>query len=62
MISAIPHAKLKRLINNTKGQTLIEYGLLLVLIAVVVIAAVAIVGHKAGNTYSVVGSSLPEPP
>jgi pilus assembly protein Flp/PilA len=51
-----------RLLKNSRGQTLVEYGLLLILIAVVVIAAVAVVGNKANNTYSTVGSSLPQPP
>ena len=59
---AIPPAKLRRLLKDAKGQTLVEYGLLLILIAVVVIATVAVVGHKASNSYSVMGSSIPEPP
>lgn len=46
-------------LKDSKGQTLIEYGLLLVLIAVVVIGAVTIVGHKTNNTFSTIGSSLP---
>lgn len=50
------------ILNNTKGQTLVEYGLLLILIAVVVIAAVTIVGNKTSNTYSTVSSSVPQPP
>jgi pilus assembly protein Flp/PilA len=50
-----------RPLKNAKGQTLVEYGLLLILIAVVVIAAVAVVGQKANNTYSTVSSSMPQP-
>jgi pilus assembly protein Flp/PilA len=50
------------ILKNSRGQTLIEYGLLLILIAVVVIAAIAIVGHKTNNTYSTIGSTLPQPP
>lgn len=50
-----------RMLKDSKGQTLIEYGLLLILIAIVVIAAVTVVGQKANNKYSVVGDSLPQP-
>lgn len=46
-------------LKNSKGQTLIEYGFLLVLIAVVVIAAVNLVGQKTNTTYSTVRSALP---
>jgi len=49
------------ILKNSRGQTLVEYGLLLVLIAVVVIAAVAVVGQKANNTYSTVSSTMPQP-
>jgi len=49
-------------LKNSRGQTLVEYGLLLILIAIVVIAAVTIVGNKTNNTYSMVSSSIPQPP
>ena len=45
-------------LKSEKGQTLVEYALLLVLIAIVCIAAVAIVGGKANNVYSNIGSRL----
>ncbi|MRR06614.1 MAG: Flp family type IVb pilin [Deltaproteobacteria bacterium] len=45
--------------RNSRGQTLVEYGLLLVLIAVVVIGALTIVGQKANNTYTFIGNTLP---
>lgn len=41
------------------GQTLVEYGLLLVLIAVVLIAAVTILGGNLGNKYNMIASTLP---
>jgi len=47
---------------NHRGQVLIEYGFLLILIAVVVIAAVTLVGQKTQNKYSTISHSLPEPP
>ncbi len=46
-------------LKNERGQTLIEYGLLLILIAVVVMAGVAVVGAKANNLYSNIGSTMP---
>jgi pilus assembly protein Flp/PilA len=56
MINAIAALK-----QNEKGQTLVEYALLLVLIAIVVIAAVTTLGHKADNVYKAVGNSLTTP-
>lgn len=49
------------ILKNSKGQTLIEYGLLLILIAVVVIAAVTFVGQKTNKMYSTISTSLPQP-
>lgn len=46
--------------RNEKGQTLVEYGLLLILIAVIVMTAVAVVGGKTNNTYSNIGATLPQ--
>lgn len=48
------------IMKNSKGQTLIEYGLLLVLIAVIIVAIVAIVGTKTCNLYSRVGNQIPD--
>lgn len=45
-------------VRNEKGQGLVEYALILVLIAVVVIAAVTTLGQKANNTFSSIGSSI----
>lgn len=51
-------SRLASLLKREEGQTLVEYALLLVLIAIVVIAAVTLVGKKACNVYSTIGSSL----
>lgn len=51
-------SRLASLLKREEGQTLVEYALLLVLIAIVVIAAVTLVGKKACNVYSVIGSTL----
>ncbi|MBI5955170.1 MAG: Flp family type IVb pilin, partial [Chloroflexi bacterium] len=41
-----------------KGQGLVEYALILVLVAIVVIAALMILGPIIGNVFSKVNSSL----
>ncbi len=58
-ISFKNYRSLKAITNNFRGQTLIEYSLLLILIAVVVIAAVTFVGTKTCNLYCTVATSLP---
>ncbi len=51
---------LRRLIKEEEGQTLVEYGLLLALIALVVIAALTILGRKVANTFNAINETLPE--
>jgi pilus assembly protein Flp/PilA len=41
-----------------KGQGLVEYALILVLVAIVVIAALTILGPKIGNVFSSINNSL----
>ena len=41
-----------------KGQGLVEYALILVLVAIVVIAALVILGPIIGNVFSKINSSL----
>jgi pilus assembly protein Flp/PilA len=41
-----------------KGQGLVEYALILVLVAIVVIAALMILGPIVGNVFSTVNASL----
>ncbi|MCC6261272.1 MAG: Flp family type IVb pilin [Anaerolineales bacterium] len=41
-----------------KGQGLVEYALILVLVAIVVIAALTILGPKIGSVFSTINSSL----
>ena len=45
-------------VRSEKGQTLVEYALILVLIALVVIAALTLTGQKVSNTFSNVASTL----
>jgi pilus assembly protein Flp/PilA len=51
-------SRLASLLKKEEGQTLVEYALLLVLIAIVVIAAVTLVGEKTNNAFSTIGASL----
>ncbi len=44
--------------RNEKGQGLVEYALILVLVAIVVIAALMILGPIIGNVFSTVNNSL----
>jgi pilus assembly protein Flp/PilA len=41
-----------------KGQGLIEYALILALVAIVVIAALLIMGPRIGNVFTMINSSL----
>jgi pilus assembly protein Flp/PilA len=42
-----------------KGQGLVEYAIILALVAIIVIAIVRLLGPKLGNTYSTIQNSLP---
>ena len=44
--------------QKEKGQGLVEYALILVLVAIVVIAALMVLGPVIGNTFSKINSSL----
>jgi len=44
--------------TSEKGQGLVEYALILVLVAIVVIAALLILGPVIGNSFSTVNNSL----
>ncbi|GAB4464852.1 MAG: Flp family type IVb pilin [Chloroflexota bacterium] len=42
-----------------KGQGLVEYAIILALVAIVVIAVMRLLGPKIGNTFSNINSALP---
>ncbi len=44
--------------DSERGASLVEYALLVALIAVVCIAAVTVLGNNASNKFSAVGSSV----
>ena len=47
-----------KVVKNEKGASLVEYALLVALIAVVAIAAVTLVGTKASGKFSTIGSAI----
>jgi pilus assembly protein Flp/PilA len=50
--------KVKRIIKSRSGQGLVEYALILVLIAIVVIAAVKGIGSSTNSVFSTVNSGF----
>jgi pilus assembly protein Flp/PilA len=49
---------MKRFFLNEEGQGMVEYGLIIALVAVVVIAAIALLGNGVKNTFTNVTNSL----
>jgi pilus assembly protein Flp/PilA len=52
-------ARLRELLAREEGQGMTEYGLILVLIAIVVVLMLGVLGHQVNNAYSNIASSLP---
>ena len=52
------YVKVLTAVRSEKGQTLVEYALILVLIALVVIVALELTGKKVSNTFSNIASTL----
>jgi len=49
---------MKSLLGDSRGATAIEYGLIAALIAVVIIAAITLLGTDMGNTFNSVANNL----
>jgi pilus assembly protein Flp/PilA len=49
-----------RSLKSEKGQGLIEYGLIIVLIVLVAIALLAVFGNRVNNVYSNINTTLQE--
>ena len=49
---------IKRFVVEEEGQTLVEYGLLVSLIALVVIAVLTVMGKRISNTFNQATNSL----
>lgn len=45
-------------INSERGATAVEYGIMVMLIAAVIIVAVVFLGNETSNTFSCTGESL----
>jgi pilus assembly protein Flp/PilA len=48
----------KRLVNGEGGATIVEYGLMLALVAIVAIAGAAFLGTQSSTLFSTVGNTL----
>ena len=48
----------RRFVKDESGAALVEYGLLVGLIAVICIAAVTTLGHEVSNAFSTIASDL----
>ena len=51
-------AKVQTLLNKERGATAVEYGLMVALIAVVIIAAVSLLGNNLSTTFNNVASQI----
>ena len=49
---------IKRFMQDEEGQTLVEYGLLISLIALVVIAVLTVMGRRVSNTFNAASSRM----
>jgi pilus assembly protein Flp/PilA len=58
MFQYVVHVTRQRLHLDERGASLVEYALLVALIAIVCIAAIAFVGTSASTRFSNVGSNL----
>ena len=52
------YARLMRFLTKENGASLVEYSLLVLLIAIVALAAVAYFGNELSSTYSDINSNL----
>jgi pilus assembly protein Flp/PilA len=45
--------------SQEKGQGLVEYAIILILVALIIIAVLRLLGPNLGNSYSAINSSVP---
>ena len=50
---------LREALAREEGQGMTEYGLILILIAIVVVLMLGVLGHQINNAYSNIATSLP---
>jgi pilus assembly protein Flp/PilA len=49
---------MKKFFMNEEGQGMVEYGLIIALVAVVVIAAISLLGNGVSNTFNTITGKL----
>jgi pilus assembly protein Flp/PilA len=54
---AVPERAVRRR-SRQEGQGMVEYSLIIVLIAIVALVALQVLGHSAGNLYSNISNSF----
>lgn len=54
--------RVRDFVREEDGQTLVEYGLLISLLALTAVAAITIFGRKVGNMWGANGQKYPDPP
>ncbi|TMG31344.1 MAG: Flp family type IVb pilin [Chloroflexi bacterium] len=57
-IAGLIRALIDRLIRHERGQSMVEYALILVLIAVVVIAVLIILGNQVANVFCNISGAI----
>ncbi len=58
MMDLINRAYARLTVSDEEGQGMVEYGLIIALVAIVVIAALVILGPKVYNIFMTAGNSL----
>jgi pilus assembly protein Flp/PilA len=56
--SSVMFAHFSRMLRDESGVTMIEYGLMGALVAVVIIGAVTVVGTQLNSTFTTIGNNL----
>ena len=51
-------SKVQDILRKQEGATMVEYALMVALIAIVIVAAVAFLGKAASNKFSTIGSGV----
>ncbi len=53
--------KLQNMFRNEKGQGMVEYGLIIGLVAIIAISALTFLGPKVAGVFNAISSALPSP-
>jgi pilus assembly protein Flp/PilA len=51
--------RVRGFIVNEEGQGLVEYALIIALVAIVILVAISLLGRKVSNTYTNISQGLP---